>query len=264
MKLIDTHAHIYDQAFDDDRRQVIEEAQKSGIVKILMPAIDSQTHQEMFELARNRPDMCLPMMGLHPTSVNDNPRWRQELDIVERHLANPPHGIAGFYAVGEVGIDLYWSTEWENEQIEAFERQIETAIALGLPLAIHTRAAWPQMIRTLAKFKDRGLKGVMHAYSGEYAHYSQIRDYGDFMFGIGGVATYKNSGIDDVIRRMSPDHIVLETDCPYLTPVPFRGKRNQPKYIVHTLHKIAEITGIPAAELAETTTRNARRLFGIN
>lgn len=263
MKLIDTHAHIFDTAFDADRAEVITNATNAGIDKILMPAIDSGSHGELFDAARENPNHCLPMMGLHPTSVNDNPNWKEEIRIVEKLIADPPKGIPKFYAVGEIGIDLYWSTEWLANQIEAFETQIELALKLNLPIVVHTRAAWPQMIEIIAKYRGRGLKGVMHAWSGEYAHYTRIRDCGDFLFGIGGVVTYKNSGVADVMRRIPVEHIVLETDCPYLTPVPFRGKRNEPRFIIHILDKVAEIYGLLVEDIARITNLNARNMFGI-
>ena len=263
MNLIDTHSHLYDRAFDGDRAEAVGRALGAGVRKILLPAIDSESHEALFGLARTYPGVCFPMMGLHPTSVNDNPRWRQELEAVGKYLQAPPEGIGRFCAVGEVGIDLYWSKEWAREQMEAFERQIELSLEHGLPLVIHTRAAWKEMAEMLGRFRGKGLRGVMHAYSGEYGEYRQIKEYGDFLFGIGGVVTYKNSGLAEVLGRMSVEDIVLETDCPYLTPVPFRGKRNESSYITYIRDKVAEIYRMPAEEVAEVTTRNAGRMFGV-
>lgn len=263
MELIDTHSHLYDGAFDGEREAVMQRAAEAGVGRMLLPAIDSESHGALFSLAEAYPGVCLPMMGLHPTSVNDNPRWREELDLVERYLASPPEEIAKFYGVGEVGLDLYWSGEWASEQAEAFERHIELALHYGLPLAVHTRAAWPEMLATLGRFRARGLRGVMHAYSGGWNEYVKIKDYGDFLLGIGGVVTYKNSGLADLLRRVPVGDIVLETDCPYLTPVPMRGKRNEGAYLIYICDRVAEIYGISPQEVAEATTRNAERMFGI-
>lgn len=263
MELIDTHSHLYDAAFDADRERTLERAVAAGVRGILLPAIDSESHTALFDLARAHQDVCRPMMGLHPTSVNDNPRWREELELVERYLQSPPGGIAKFYGVGEVGLDLYWSKEWAAQQSEAFEMQIELALKYGLPLAVHTRAAWPEMLAMLGRFRGRGLRGVMHAYSGEYGEYAKIRDYGDFLFGIGGVVTYKNSGLAEVLRRIPVGDIVLETDCPYLTPVPLRGKRNESSYITYICNVVAEVYGMLPEEVAGVTTRNAERMFAI-
>ena len=264
LRLIDTHSHLYDGAFDEDREAVMQRAAEAAVGRMVLPAIDSESHGALFGLAAAHPGVCLPMMGLHPTSVNDNLRWREELELVERYLAEPPEGIAKFYGVGEVGLDLYWSKEWAGEQAEAFERQIELALRYGLPLAVHTRAAWPEMLAMLGRFRARGLRGVMHAYSGEWNEYVKIKDYGDFLFGIGGVVTYKNSGLADLLRRMPIDDIVLETDCPYLTPVPMRGKRNESSYLTYICMRVAEIYSMLPEEVAEATTLNAERIFGIS
>lgn len=263
MNLIDTHSHLYDAAFDGDREQALKRAFEAGVRKILMPAIDSGSHEAMFGLARAQAGVCVPMMGLHPTSVNDNSEWVRELELVERYLEETPEGVGRFCAVGEVGLDLYWSRDWAAQQIEAFERQIDLSVRYGLPLVIHTREAWGEMVETLNRFRDKGLRGVMHAYSGEYGEYVKVKDCGDFMFGIGGVVTYKKSGLAEVVKRMDLSDIVLETDCPYLTPVPFRGKRNESGYLTYICEKVAEIYRISREEVAEATTSNAQRMFGV-
>lgn len=263
-ELIDTHSHIYDTAFDDDRDKVIEAAKERGVSHILLPAIDSQSHHSMAELTVAYPGYCLAMMGLHPTSVNDNPRYIEELEVVERLLANPSLvGIDRFCGVGEVGLDLYWSTQWEAEQQQALRFQIELALKHDLPLAIHTRNAWTAMREVLSDYKGRGVRGVMHSFSGSYDDYKAIKECGDFLFGIGGVVTYKRSEIAELLPRMELGDIVLETDSPYLPPVPYRGKRNESSYISLICDKVAEIYGVTPDEAARTTTLSAKRMFGL-
>lgn len=201
------------------------------------------------------------MMGLHPTSVNDNPRWREELEIVEQHLKNPPAG--GFCAIGEIGLDFYWSNDFRDEQIEAFRHQIELALAYNLPIVIHTRNAWEEMCTVINDYAERGLRGVFHAFSDSAETYRRLREYGDFVFGIGGVVTFKKNTLAEVVREMEIEEIVLETDCPYLTPVPHRGKRNEPAYVSYIAEKIAELKGVTSEEVAAITTANAERVFGI-
>lgn len=260
MRIIDTHTHPFDEAFDGDREQMIERACRAGVVKMMCPAIDSQTHGRLFALCDDYPDLCLPMMGLHPTSVNDNPRWREELDRVEEYL---DRGDRKFYAVGEVGLDLHWSRDWRREQQQAFRRQAHLALSHGLPLVVHTRDAWSDMIEILQDFRGSGLRGVMHAFSGSVEDYLAVRECGDFLFGIGGVATYQKSGVAELLEQLPLEHIVLETDSPYLTPVPFRGRRNETSYIVYVCEAVASVKGVSAEEVAAATTENARRMFGI-
>lgn len=266
MKLIDTHSHLYAEEFDGDRAEAIARAQEQGVVQLLLPAIDSQSEERLFSLARAYPDVCRPMMGLHPTSVNDNPRWREELQLVEKHFANPPEGIR-FCAVGEIGLDYYWSQEFKAEQREAFIMQCRLAARLNLPVAIHTRAAWEDMCDILeaecARAAERGeqLRGVLHAFSEGADIYRRLKGAGDWLFGIGGVVTYKKSVVAAAVAEMALEDIVLETDCPYLTPVPHRGKRNESAYVSHICHKVAELKGVTPDEVARLTTENARRMF---
>lgn len=270
MKLTDTHSHLYEAEFDDDRDQAVDRAREAGVERLLFPAIDGASHERMFEAVRRYGGYCLPMMGLHPTSVNDNPRWREELAEVERHLAHPPRGIERFWGVGEIGLDFYWSNDFREEQIEAFVTQCRMASRLDLPVAIHTRNAWPEMEALLEQAcleaRERGerLRGVLHAFSEDAACYRRLRKLGDFCFGIGGVVTFKKSLLAESVREMDLDDLVLETDCPYLTPVPHRGKRNESAYLIHICHKVAELKGVSPEEVAERTTANARRLFGFN
>ncbi|MDR2891064.1 MAG: TatD family hydrolase [Alistipes sp.] len=259
--MIDTHSHIFVEAFDDDRDEVLRRAAEAGVELLLCPAIDSASHEALIRTAAEHPGVCLPMMGVHPTAINDNPDWERELEIVEKHLADPPAG--GFYAIGEVGLDLHWSRDFLAEQTEAFERQIELALQYDLPLAIHVRDAWPEMHAVLEKHAGRGLRGVMHAFSGNFEDYLRVRSAGDFVLGMGGSATYKKNRWRGLLPRIDMAHVVLETDCPWLTPEPFRGERNEPSYLTYIRDSAAEILRIPPAELDRLTTENARRIFGV-
>ncbi len=265
MRLIDTHSHLYSEEFDEDRAETLLRAREAGVERLLLPAIDSLSHERLFALVRGAGE-CRAMMGLHPTSVNDNPRWREELALVEHYLAEPPQGVE-FCAVGEIGLDYYWSQEWVAEQREAFVGQCRLAARLDMPVAIHTRAAWDDMCELLeaecrcAESRGERLRGVLHAYSEDVNTYRRLRACGDWLFGVGGVVTYKKSLLAEVVRDMALEDMVLETDCPYLTPVPHRGKRNESAYVRYVCEKVAEIKGISAEEVAEVTSRNARRMF---
>ncbi len=268
MILIDTHSHLYTEEFDDDRDEAVARAREAGVSRLIFPAIDSESHDRLFAAARKYAGYCAVMMGLHPTSVNDNPRWREELEIVERTLTQaPPEGIDRFVAVGEIGLDFYWSRDFVAEQTEAFVFQLRLATRLGLPVAIHTRDAWGEMVEILTQesraARERGeeLRGVLHAYSDSIETYRALREGGHFKFGIGGVVTFKKSPLAEVVREMELEDLLLETDCPYLTPAPFRGKRNESGYISYICHKIAELKGIEAEEVARITTKNAQELF---
>jgi TatD DNase family protein len=266
--IIDTHSHLYDAAYDADREECMARDRAAGIGAVVLPAIDSESNAALWALARSRPGYFYPLAGLHPTSVNDNPRWRDELAQVENLLAAIASNAAErpvdrIYGVGEIGLDLHWSREWEREQREAFGRLIELALGHDLPVVIHSRDAWPQMHEILGGFAERGLRGVMHAFSGTYDDYLRVKSCGDFRFGIGGVVTYKNNSLAEVVARMSPEDIVLESDAPYLTPVPHRGRRNESGYIVHTLARVAELLHISPGDLASVATANAKKVFGI-
>ena len=268
MRLVDTHSHLYEPEFDADRDQAVARAREAGVERLLFPAIDPRSHDRMVAACRRYGDYCLPMMGLHPTSVNDNPQWRAELEETLRNLENPPEGIARWWGVGEIGLDFHWSAEWKAEQIEVFEQQCRAAVRLGLPVAIHTRDAWPEMVGAIerlgaeARAQGSRLRGVFHAFSGDAALYRRLREAGDFRFGIGGPVTFKKSPLAGTVREMALEEIVLETDCPYLTPVPRRGERNESAYVAYVCAKVAELKGLSADETAEVTTRNAEALFG--
>ena len=266
MKLIDTHSHIYAEEFDADRAEALARARAEGVGKLLLPAIDAESDERLFDLVRREPDYCYAMMGLHPTSVNDNPRWREELQRVERYFAAPPAGVE-FCAVGEIGLDYYWSEDFKAEQREAFVEQCRLAVRLDLPVVIHTRSAWDDMCDILeaetSRAKESGgrLRGVLHAFSEDAATYRRLRACGDFVFGIGGVVTFKKSSVAAAVEQMALEDIVLETDCPYLTPVPYRGRRNESAYVRYVCDKVAEIKGVAPDEVARITTANAERMF---
>lgn len=268
LQYIDTHSHIYEPEFDDDRTEVVERAIAAGVDRMLLPAIDTHSHRRMIDLAQAYPENCFPMMGLHPTSVNENPTWREELAEVESFLRQPPKGVR-FYAVGEIGLDYYWSQNYVEDQREAFVHQLRLAAELDLPVAIHTRAAWEDMCEiieresTAARERGERLHGVFHAFSEDVATYRRLKACGDFLFGIGGVVTFKKSALAEVVKEMSPEDLLLETDCPYLTPAPHRGKRNESSYIPYICARIAELTNSTEEQIAQITTRNAERIFGL-
>lgn len=273
MQLIDTHAHIYAEEFDSDRAEVVARAAEAGVVAMVLPAIDGESNERMFELSRALPN-AYPFIGLHPTSVNDNPRWREELEEVERLLkacngggstapiGSPERPVERFYGVGEVGLDFYWSSDFVAEQTECFRRQVELAIEYDLPLIVHTRSAWDEMLTLLEEYKGRA-RGVLHAFGEVVQTYERIKALGGFAVGIGGVSTYKKSPLAESIPHIDLEDILLETDSPYLTPVPFRGKRNEPAYVAYVCARVAELKGLTVEQVAEQTTLNARRVLGL-
>lgn len=259
--MIDTHSHIYAEEFDADRSEALERAWNAGVKLMLLPDIDSESRDRMFALAEAHPDRCLAMAGLHPTSVNDNPQWQNELDMVEKLLHSAPTKLWG---VGEIGLDLYWSQDYYREQREALHAQLELALQHNLPVVIHTRSAYNEMLDAVATYRGRGLRGVFHAFadSADMAH--KLERMGEFRFGIGGVVTFKNSGLSKVVEELPVELLLLETDSPYLTPAPHRGKRNEPAYVEHVCRKIAEVKGLSFEQVDSVTTANAKHIFGIN
>ena len=254
MTLIDTHSHIYLPEFDECRLGMMERAHRSGISKILMPAIDSVTHKALLLLEEKDPD-CLAMMGLHPCSVKEG--YRDELKIVRDHL-----GKRTFKAVGEIGLDFYWDKTFTEQQYSAFHQQLEWALHFDIPVSIHSRNATDECIAVVKEHQQGKLKGVFHCFSGNKEQAQQIIDLGLYL-GIGGVVTFKNSGLDKVLETVSLENIVLETDAPYLAPVPFRGKPNEPSYLKYVVEKLTEVKGVSVDEVAAITTANAEKLFGI-
>lgn len=254
MTLIDTHSHIYLPEFDAGRLDMMERAQRAGISKILMPAIDSATHEAMLLLEEKDPG-CLAMMGLHPCSVKEN--YKDELKIARDHFDKRI-----FKAVGEVGLDFYWDKTFTEQQYAAFHEQLEWALHFDIPVSIHSRNATDECIAVVKEHQRGKLKGVFHCFSGNNEQAQQIIDLGLFL-GIGGVVTFKNSGLDKVMEIVSLENIVLETDAPYLAPVPFRGKTNEPSYLKYVVEKLSEVKGIPANEIAMITTANAEKIFAL-
>lgn len=262
MSLIDTHCHLYLKEFETDLPELLQRAKHSGVEKIFLPAIDSETHECLIHLAESsirNPQSAiriLPMMGLHPCSVKED--FEAELKIVEEHLNGP----VKFYAVGEIGLDYHWDLSFKEQQLIAFERQIEISIARHLPIAIHSRKSTQDCIDMVSKFNGRA-KGIFHCFGGTVEEARQIIELG-FYLGIGGVVTYKNSGLKEVLQQLSLEHLVLETDAPYLTPVPHRGKQNEPSYIKLIAESVAAALGKTYEEVAETTSQNALRVFQMN
>jgi len=253
--LIDTHTHIYLRDFQIDRDEVIHSALEQGILKMLLPNVDGKTINAMHSLADKYPDNCLPMIGLHPTSVDgEYKRTLREL----RGLLDKRK----YWGIGETGIDLYWDKTYAIQQEESFREHISLAKESGLPLIIHARNSFDEIFRIMDLENDESLNGIFHAFSGNPEQAKRIIDYG-FKLGIGGVVTFKNAGLEGVIKEIDLKHIVLETDAPYLAPVPQRGKRNEPAYMVHTAEKIAGIHGVSLESIAEITSRNAASLFNI-
>lgn len=261
--LIDTHSHIYEPEFDGDRAEALQRCVDADVRLLMLPAIDGESYERMFDLVRAYPEMMRPMMGLHPTSVNENPNWRADLQRVDDYLQHPPQGVERFYGVGEIGLDFYWSSDFCQEQIEAFKCQIEMAIKYNLPIAVHTRNAWEQMCEVMEQFSGRGVRGIFHAFSDGVESYQRLKKCGDFLFGVGGVVTFKKSKLAEVVQAMELTDIVLETDCPYLTPVPHRGERNESSYVKYICQKIAELKGVDYNTVAEQTTENVKRIFNI-
>ncbi|MDR0954187.1 MAG: TatD family hydrolase [Rikenellaceae bacterium] len=260
MEYIDTHTHLYDERFDGDRGEAIGRATQAGVSRLFLPATDSASHGALIALAKAYPARCYAMMGFHPTSANDNPRWREELELVARLLDEAP---VPFYAIGETGLDLYWSRDFLREQEEALRFQIELALSHDLPIVLHVREAFEETIALLSDYRTRGLRGVFHSFAGTTDHYRRMRTLGDFRFGIGGVVTYKNAKLAPVVAEMELADLVLETDSPYLPPVPHRGERNESAYLPLIATKIAELQGISPETVAQTTTETALRLFRI-
>ena len=257
MVFADSHTHLYAEEFDADREAMMHRAEQNEVLHLLLPAIDSGYHEKMLQVTADFPHVCFPMMGLHPTSVKQN--YRDELDIVTRYLSNP---ALKFWAIGEIGIDLYWDKTFEAEQRIAFMHQLDLALKYDLPVVIHTRNSMDIVLEILESRSDRAIRGVFHCFSGHTEQAKRAIDLG-CMLGIGGVVTYKNSGLQTVVENIGMEHLLLETDAPWLTPAPHRGKRNEPSFIPIIARKIAEIKAIPLEKVAEITTANARRLFGI-
>jgi len=255
MILVDTHTHLYLEQFDDDRSAIVDAAIDEGVKWMLLPAIDSTTLAAMKKLNQTFPKNCSPMMGLHPTSVKDN--YEEELKLVEHELAS-----GNYIAIGEIGIDLYWEKEHEEEQKDAFRRQLRWAKKYNLPVSIHTRDSFDMTYQIVKEESNGDLRGIFHCFTGTETEAKKIMDVG-FKMGIGGIVTFKNSGLADVVKDIPEEFLVLETDAPFLTPAPFRGKRNQSAYLKYIAEKLAEIKSRSIDEMATITSRNAMDIFSI-
>ncbi len=253
MFLTDTHTHLYLEEFTDDRKEMVERALENDVKYMLLPNIDSSSIDVMMELCTQFPENCFPMMGLHPTSVKEN--YQEELDLISRWVEKKK-----FIAIGEIGIDLYWDKTFQKEQEIALAYQIELAIKHKLPIVIHMRDSFDEVYAVVKNYASPELSGVFHCFTGTLDQAKKIIDL-NFMLGIGGVLTFKNSGLDRVVEKIDLNNLVLETDSPFLTPMPYRGKRNESAYTRIVAEKIAEIKNISLEKIAEITTSNANQLF---
>ncbi|MDR0825431.1 MAG: TatD family hydrolase [Prevotella sp.] len=256
MKIIDTHSHIYSEEFDNDIEAVIDRAKKAGVEKILLPNIDVSSIERLHAVSDKYTGYCIPMMGLHPTSVGEN--WQEELDLIKRRLADRP-----YIAIGEIGLDFYWDKTFEKEQRLVFEEQLRWSIEYDLPVAIHSRDAISQCVSCVRNVGEENLRGVFHSFGGTVEELEEILSLNNFMLGINGVVTFKNSTLSTVLKNTDLSHIIVETDSPYLAPVPYRGKRNESSYTLNVVAKLAEIYGATPEEVGKITTENAEKLFAL-
>ena len=252
--LIDTHTHLYLNEFDKDRNQVVSDCLNNGIKKLFLPNIDSSSVLPLLNLVKEHPNVCYPMMGLHPCSVNNE--FQKELEIIK-----PLFNKEKIIAVGEIGIDLYWDKSTLPQQKEAFKEQIKWAKEMKLPIVIHARNSYNEIFSILDDLNDNSLTGIFHCFTGDVDQANHIIDYGGFKLGIGGVVTYKNSGLDKTLTKINLEHLVLETDSPYLSPAPYRGKRNESTYLTYIAEKLVAIYQCSLINIAEQTTQNATEIF---
>ncbi len=255
---IDTHAHLYVDDYIEDLSDVVKRAQQVHVDKVILPNIDVSTIGLLRKAMQEYPGFFIPMMGLHPTSVKDN--FREELDIVYEELNNKKD----YVAIGEIGIDLYWDTSYLEVQVEAFETQLKWSIEKDLPVAIHSRNSYKEIIDSVKRVGGEKLRGVFHSFSGDANDLNNLLKFDNFYIGINGIVTFKNSDLRDVLKNCTPERIVLETDSPYLSPVPNRGKRNEPIYLKHINQALSDIYAIDYEEMAQITKTNAMYLFHLN
>jgi TatD DNase family protein len=251
--LIDTHTHIYLNDFKDSIEKVIKRANAVGVEQFYLPAIDSETFAQVIDLEKRFPMQCFAMAGLHPCSVKEN--YKEELTFVEKNLQQRK-----FVAIGEIGLDFYWDRTFEKQQYLAFEQQMQWALDYNIPISIHTRNAMGETIEAVKPFAKKGLRGIFHCFGGSIESANEIIKMG-FYLGIGGVVTYKKAGLAETLAHIGLEYLVLETDAPYLTPLPFRGKQNEPSYLQYVVEKIAEIKNYSIQEVEEITSKNARKVF---
>ena len=254
MEFIDTHTHLFSEQFDDDIDEVIQRSLNEGITKMYLPNINSDTIDSMMKLSARYPENCFPLMGLHPCDVKED--YQREIDLVKEW-----HAKHKFYAVGEIGIDLFWDKTFVEQQKDAFRQQIQLAKKIQLPIVIHVRDSFDEVFEIVNDENDDSLFGIFHCFTGDINQANQILRYGGFKLGLGGVLTFKNSGLDKTISQIDMEHLVLETDSPYLAPVPHRGKRNESVYLKLVAQKLAEIKNLPLSEVAKITTENANQVF---
>ena len=256
--LIDTHAHLYVEDYIEDLSQVVLRAKQNHVEKVILPNIDASTIVLLKKVMLEYPTFFLPMMGLHPTSVKDD--YKNELDIVYKELNNNSE----YVAIGEIGIDLYWDTTYIKEQTEVFETQLSWSIEKDLPVAIHSRNSYKEIVESVSRVGGESLRGVFHSFGGDENDLKELLKFENFYIGINGIVTFKNSNLREVLKACPIEKILLETDSPYLSPVPYRGKRNEPMYLEHINNALSDIYGIKATEMAEITKTNAMRLFDLN
>ena len=271
MKIVDTHTHLDGEEFDEDRSEVIMRAKEAGVGMVFLPAIDVKTSEAVLKLSHEYPGYAYPMVGLHPEEVKAD--WREQLKkieaILDEHLTavDGLNGIkykSDYIAIGEIGLDLYWSREFEKEQLEAFEKQVEWSCETGLPLMIHCRKAQNEMLHILRKWKDKLPGGVFHCFTGNQQEAKELLEYDNFVLGIGGVSTFKSSHLRvDLPAAVPLERIVLETDSPYMAPVPYRGKRNESAFVVQVMKTLATAYGVSEEEVAKVTNQNVERVFGV-
>lgn len=254
--MIDTHSHIYEPVFNADREDVIMRAKQAGVEYILLPNINAQSIGQMLDMCRRYPGYCFPMLGLHPEDIEED--YRQVLAKMKALLEVPDYP---YIAIGEVGLDYYWDKSKVKEQEGTFRTQIEWAIEYHLPLMIHSRSAHRQLVAAITEYKDEALSGVFHCFGGTAEEAQELLQFPDFMLGIGGVVTYKNSGLPETLTSVPLERIVLETDSPYLAPVPYRGKRNESAYVAEVLRKVAYIYNVSEEQAEIITNNNARHIF---
>ncbi|MBI9067645.1 MAG: TatD family hydrolase [Salinivirgaceae bacterium] len=256
MEFVDTHAHLYTEEFENDRNDIILRAKNEGVKRVILPAIDSKSHEYMIKMAEENEGFAFPLMGLHPTSVDNN--YKSELKIAENFLSQGSF----FHGIGEIGIDLYWDKTYYKEQLDAFKIQVEWAKEMNWPIVIHTRDSFDEVYKALYPLMTDDLTGIFHCFGGTEEQAKLIIEMG-FKLGIGGVLTFKNSKLSDVLQKIDLNHIVLETDSPYLAPVPYRGKRNESSYLKLIATKLSEVYNVSVNELAKITTENAIRVFNL-
>ena len=271
MKIVDTHTHLDGEEFDEDRAEVIMRAKEAGVGMVFLPAIDVKTSEAVLKLSHEYPGYAYPMIGLHPEEVKAD--WKEQLKkieaILDEHLTavDGLNGIkykSDYIAIGEIGLDFYWSREFEKEQLEAFEKQVEWSCETGLPLMIHCRKAQNEMLHILRKWKDKLPGGVFHCFTGNQQEAKELLEYDNFVLGIGGVSTFKSSHLrEDLPAAVPLERIVLETDSPYMAPVPYRGKRNESAFVVQVMKTLATAYGVSEEEVAKVTNQNVERVFGV-